>query len=47
MGLNLIDAGHFYTENPVMYVLAEKLRRAFPELSVGISQTHGDVMKFF
>lgn len=45
-GLNLIDAGHFYTENPVCTVLCEKLRAAFPELTVEISKTHGDCVKF-
>ena len=47
MGLNLIDAGHFYTENPVTEYLAEKLREAFPEAEVKISETHCDCMKFF
>jgi len=47
LGINLIDAGHFATENPVVAVLAEKLRKAFPEILVKISQTHADCMKFF
>lgn len=47
LGLNLIDAGHFYTENPVVAALAEKLRNAFPGVSVEISRTHKDIMKFF
>lgn len=46
LGLNLIDAGHFYTENPVCYMLAEKLRAAFPEISVKVSENHRDCMKF-
>lgn len=45
-GLNLIDAGHFYTENPVCQYLAAVLRAEFPELSVQISQNHRDCMKF-
>lgn len=45
-GLNLIDAGHFYTENPVCAYLADLLRAEFPELSVQISQNHRDCMKF-
>lgn len=45
-GLNLIDAGHFYTENPVCACLAGALREEFPELSVQISQNHRDCMKF-
>lgn len=47
LGINLIDAGHFYTENPICRVLAEKLAAAFPELTVEISKTHRDCMKFF
>ncbi len=46
LGINLIDAGHFYTENPVMAPLAEKLQARFPELDVILSQTHTDVMEF-
>lgn len=47
LGMNLIDAGHFYTENPVCQVLAEKIRREFPEVEVRISKNHADCMKFF
>ncbi len=46
-GLNLIDAGHFHTENPVVAVLAEKIGTAFPEIEVKISETHADYMKFY
>ena len=47
LGLNLIDAGHFHTENPAMPVLAEKLRAAFPGTEVVFSEKHRDCMKFF
>ena len=47
LGLNLIDAGHFHTENPVIPVLAQKIADAFPEIAVKISETHGDCMKFY
>lgn len=47
LGLNLIDAGHFYTENPVTAYLAEKIAAAFPDISVKISLTHSDCMNFF
>ena len=47
LGLNLIDAGHFHTENPVVAVLAEKLQAAFPEIEVKISEKHNDCMKFY
>lgn len=46
-GLNLIDAGHFCTENPVTAVLAEKIAHRFPELEVKISENHHDCMKFY
>ena len=46
LGLNLIDAGHFYTENPVVFYLADKIQAAFPEVAVKISETHRDCMKF-
>lgn len=47
LGLNLIDAGHFATENPVVAVLAEKLQAAFPEIAVKISESHADCMKYY
>ena len=47
LGLNLIDAGHFATENPVVSLLASKIAAQFPEVSVKISETHRDCMKFF
>ena len=47
LGLNLIDAGHFHTENPVVAVLAEKIAAAFPEIEVKISESHRDCMKFY
>ncbi len=46
LGLNLIDAGHFPTENPVCEVLADFLRGCFPELEVTLSKTHRDVVRF-
>jgi len=46
-GLNLIDAGHFQTENPVVPVLAEKIAAAFPEIRVEISKTHRDCIKYY
>ena len=47
LGLNLIDAGHFYTENPICAALAQALRDAFPGIEVKISETHADCMKFY
>lgn len=47
MGINLIDAGHFHTENPVCAVLATKLQSAFPEICVVLSQNHTDCANFY
>ena len=46
LGINLIDADHFCTENPVIPVLCEKLKKAFPEVSFEVSQRHRQVIDF-
>ena len=38
MGITLMDAGHFATENVVCAPLAEKLARAFPDIRVELAQ---------
>ena len=45
LGLNLIDAGHFETEDPVCDMLATKLREAFPGLRVHRS-AHRDCIQY-
>ena len=47
LGMTIIDAGHFHTENPVVKVLADKIQNAFPEIRVILSEIHRDCMKFF
>ena len=47
LGMTIIDAGHFYTENPVVKVLAEKIAREFPDIRVVCSQRHTDCAQFF
>ena len=47
LGLNLIDAGHFWTENPVCGSLADKLREEFPGCLVKVSENHGDCINFW
>lgn len=47
LGIHLIDAGHFHTENPVVPALAEKVAAAFPEIQVKISENHRDCMKYY
>ena len=46
MGINLIDADHFCTENPVMPVLREKLASAFPDLEFSLSAVHRQIISF-
>lgn len=43
LGLNLIDAGHFSTENVVCPILAQWLSQAFSEVEVVISKVHKEV----
>ena len=45
-GLNLIDAGHFETENPICEVLAAYLQEKFPAIQVVLSQKHHDSVQF-
>lgn len=46
-GLNIIDAGHFPTENPVVGVIAAAIREAYPSLEVLISKKHLDKVRFY
>lgn len=46
LGLTLVDAGHFQTENPVCDVLVERLRVAFPQIEVFRSKANKDHIKF-
>jgi dinuclear metal center YbgI/SA1388 family protein len=45
-GINLIDAGHFETENPVCARLREILSAAFPGLALLQSKNHGDETQY-
>ena len=45
-GLNLIDAGHFETENPVCVVLERIVREALPALTVLRAKAHKDETQF-
>ena len=46
LGINLIDAGHFHTENPVCSILQKKLAKHFPNIEVVISEIHRDCVKY-
>lgn len=45
-GLNLIDAGHFPTEDVVCSVLQDWLAQRFPQISVAISMGHREVFSY-
>lgn len=46
LGVNLIDAGHYPTENVVCPVLAQALQAAFPSVKVAISAVHKEVFSY-
>ena len=46
LGLNLIDADHFYTENPAMHALCSRLSFGFPEIDARLSKVHSCVIDF-
>ena len=46
LGINLIDAGHYPTEQVVVPVLRDLLRLDFPELDVCLSAVHGQTAQF-
>ena len=47
LGLNLIDADHFCTENPVIPAVAEQLQAAFPAVCFRISQRHRQIIQSY
>ena len=46
LGLNLIDAGHFPTEDVVCPVLRDWLTARFPEVKVAVSKVHREVFSY-
>ena len=46
LGLNLIDAGHYPTENVVCPVLANWLQESVPDVCVLLSQRHHEVFSY-
>lgn len=47
LGINLIDADHFCTENVVVPVLQSWICEAFPSVEVTVSEVHGQTACFF
>ncbi|MGI5936859.1 MAG: Nif3-like dinuclear metal center hexameric protein [Oscillospiraceae bacterium] len=46
-GINLVDAGHFCTENVVTPVIASLLKEGFSELEVNISSKHKQIDSYY
>lgn len=46
LGINLIDAGHFPTEQVICPVVQGWLSERFPQLAVDIAQCHGEVFSY-
>ena len=47
LGVTIIDAGHFPTEDPLCYTIMDKLGERFPELSVMKSYTHREIVQYY
>lgn len=47
IGINLIDADHFCTENVIIPVLHEKLSEKFEDVEFIISEVHGQTAQFY
>ncbi len=46
LGLNLVDAGHFPTEDVICPVIRDWLAKRFPDVSVSISKRHMEVFSY-
>lgn len=46
LGLTLVDAGHFPTENPIVPVFADRIGAQFAEVETVCSRTHRDCIEF-
>ena len=46
-GLNLIDAGHFPTEDVVCAEVVRRLQKAFPAICVSKSAVHRDAVQYY
>lgn len=47
LGINIVDADHFCTENPVMYSLLSVLSEEYVNLSICVSENHKAVISFY
>ena len=46
LGVNIIDAGHFASENVVMAPLQKKLAQAFPDVAFSLSKSYSDGVNY-
>ena len=46
LGVNIVDAGHFKSEDVVLAPLRKKLEAAFPEVRFVKSRTYSDKIKY-
>ena len=46
-GVNLIDAGHFNTENTIVPVIVERLKEAFPKLDISAAESLKELATFY
>lgn len=46
-GINLIDAGHFCTENLIVPAIVQRLKNAFPELAVSAADSSSELARFY
>jgi len=46
LGLTLIDAGHFPTENTVVPLLLKRLKERFPKVDIQVSAVHSEVIEY-
>ncbi len=47
LGINLIDADHFCTENVIIPVLQAKLQQQFPDVAFNISKVHNQTIQTY
>lgn len=47
LGINIIDADHFCTENVVVPAMARRLKERFAELDIKVSQRHRQTAQFY
>lgn len=47
LGLNLIDADHFATENVIIPVMRDRISERFPEIEARVSTRYGQTVRFF